>query len=356
MSSCFIGSRGFGSSYGGVEHAVNSICIRAAKSGPVHVYTNLNDSSHVENLFVHRVPKMWSTHLAFTLYSVIHSIFVLRVRGVFIFAAGPCMFTPFYKLFGVRTICCLRGYDSKRKKWGFISRSMLRIGEYFAVHTSDSLVVNSKGLYSLYRDCKDKILFIPNGCEPISKSNLEPDFSKKFSLASSRYVLYGGRLDSDKNVDYLIEEFISANIPDICLVVAGSDNSKGEYTEYLKSMSDSRVFFLGHLNQTEYHELLLGSFVYVLPSSVEGMSNTLLAAAASGCALFCSDIDENRYVVASDACLYSLNVTGALSGKLRDLVNGRIDMEQSIEENRKYVMGKFSWDECALEFMSLVGD
>lgn len=130
----------------------------------------------------------------------------------------------------------------------------------------------------------EKRVFISNGVDlerfaPLSadrKSVLRPSLN----LPDGLIVVFSGRLDPEKRVDQLVEiwnEIIKKH-PDATLLILGS----GTEEEKLKQMAGANVRFEGNVKDVAPY--LCVSDVFVLPSSTEGLSNSLLEAMASGLA------------------------------------------------------------------------
>jgi glycosyltransferase involved in cell wall biosynthesis len=99
------------------------------------------------------------------------------------------------------------------------------------------------------------------------------------------YILYVGRLHSEKGVDTLITAFhqVSDSIPHVDLLIAG----RGPERERLENMVsefglEQRVKFLGTQSRPEVYSLLRGCRFLVLPSHAEGCPVTVLEAIAAG--------------------------------------------------------------------------
>ena len=77
-------------------------------------------------------------------------------------------------------------------------------------------------------------------------------------------------------------------------------DSLSEYVRALRSLASDHILFVGNLDSRQLNVLYDNALGFVLPSSVEGMFNSLLAAMAHGLPVIVSDIPENVAVI-SDA-------------------------------------------------------
>jgi len=124
---------------------------------------------------------------------------------------------------------------------------------------------------------------IPNGID-VSKiiiKNRENDILKKHGLKRDRYLLFMGRLDPIKGIEYLIYAFKNINLKhrELKLVIAGS----GFYENFLKSIAKHTegIIFLGHVSREEDKQSLYRNcMAVVLPSLYEALPMVVLEAMA----------------------------------------------------------------------------
>lgn len=127
----------------------------------------------------------------------------------------------------------------------------------------------------------EKRTFIPNGVDlqrfmPGDKTPLR----RSLNLPDGLIVIFSGRLDPEKRVNHLVGMW--ADIMKIqsgaTLLILGT----GTEEEKLKQMAGENVRFEGNIKDVAPY--LRASDIFVLPSSTEGLSNSLLEAMASGLA------------------------------------------------------------------------
>jgi len=120
-SAAFIGGRGFSSNYGGVENATREICLELSlKDTEIFIYGLSSEPSVTrKNIKLITCPSYlyeYFGHHIMILYCVLHTVFILRPKVVFLFASGPCIFTPLIRLTGIKVVSSLRAVDSARDK------------------------------------------------------------------------------------------------------------------------------------------------------------------------------------------------------------------------------------------------
>jgi len=127
--------------------------------------------------------------------------------------------------------------------------------------------------------------------------------------ASSRVILFSGRLIAIKRPDLLLRAFISiaAEKPDWHLVFAGSGPLGRDLLEQVLPALRERVHFTGFIEESKtLAALYRASDVLVLPSNCEPWGVVITEAAAAGLAIVCT------------------SVVGAAAEVVRDRVNGRL--------------------------------
>lgn len=126
---------------------------------------------------------------------------------------------------------------------------------------------------------KEKRIFLPNGvnterCVPVSEDQ-KLKLRAKLSLpVQACIVTYVGRLVPEKRVDYLLNIWndIRSKYRDALLLVVG----EGPEEQRLRGMSVEGVQFTGQVDDAVPY--LQASDLFVLPSSTEGLSNSMLEA------------------------------------------------------------------------------
>lgn len=315
--------RGYHSSYGGVENAIREITLEMSSSGLQLGVCGISDSPKAcpdrpHNITLVNCPAWLYKHLgqhSATLYCMAKSLLRWRPRVMVVFASGPNITTPILKLFGVHVISSLRAVDSSRDKWGAVSRRILKVGEYCAWRYADRFTVNSQQMVELYAPRRPDVVFLPNGARAASEG---VDRSiEEAGLTRNGYFLFAARLDPVKRLHLLLQAH--ANMPSeqrLPLVVAGGHSKCHQYVRSLTQQAHESVVFLGHIKQSQLAPLMRHCRAFILPSTLEGMSNSLLSAMAAGKAVLASDIPPNKDVLQDPDALFLKDDVASLSSGL----------------------------------------
>jgi glycosyltransferase involved in cell wall biosynthesis len=126
-------------------------------------------------------------------------------------------------------------------------------------------------------------VFLPNGvdavrCSPVSEETKRKLRGRLSLPLQSLLVVYAGRLVPEKRVDHLLEIWsdVRAKCPDAHLLVVG----EGEEQDRLEQMQVNGVQFTGQVEEAVPY--LQAADLFVLPSSTEGLSNSMLEAMSCG--------------------------------------------------------------------------
>ncbi|MBX2846817.1 MAG: glycosyltransferase family 4 protein [Acidiferrobacterales bacterium] len=360
-----IGGRGYHSSYGGVENAIRCIHDEMSSKYDLKIVVYGTDSREVidskktnsDNAFVYAPSfayRFFGQHGA-TLSCVLHALFISRPRVTLIFASGPSIFVPAFRVFRKPVITSLRAIDSSRDKWGKISRKILQAGEYFAWRYSNSFTVNSKEMATIFKEKRSDVLYIPNGSVPALDG--ESIIRKKYSLNDNGYFLFAARLDPVKRLHLLLEAH--ARLPKehrLPLVIAGGHSKSEKYRQKLLKYAATDVIFLGHISAQELGPLMVRCRAFLLPSALEGMSNSLLSAMATGCAVLASDIPPNKDVLLNQDAIFPLDNVEVMTERLLRLVRDPEFASRLGSALQGRAESAFSWEHTARLFYSKVSE
>lgn len=187
---------------------------------------------------------------------------------------------------------------------GFLLNAMRRV---FYPRAS-CVVVQTKDCFKWLKDTIPEVrgVVIPNPVVvPVSRSTPELFPSDFIDLDANRMVLAVGRLDSDKQFDYLIEAFSLLNAREVgaCVLVIVGEGPLRSYLENLASeyKIQDRVQFVGKVgNISDWYN---AADLFVSTSRLEGYPNGLLEAMAHGLCACCLDCKTGP----SDLILHEVN-------------------------------------------------
>ena len=275
---------------GGIEIVVKELCTRMARDGCQvtcynrsghHVsgaeYDNKIEYDGIRQKFVPTIERKGLAAVSSSFFAALYSAFG-KYDVVHIHAEGPAFFSWLPKKFGKRVVVTIHGIDWQREKWksGFGAK-FIRQGEKNAVKYADEIIVLSKGVQDYFKETYGrKTHFIPNGVNrpQIREANL---ITEKFGLKKDSYILFLGRLVPEKGIRYLVEAFKNVKT-DKKLVIAGGSSDTDSFMAELKELAkgDDRILFTGFVQGAMLDELYSNTYIYTLPSDLEGIENVIM--------------------------------------------------------------------------------
>jgi glycosyltransferase involved in cell wall biosynthesis len=239
----------------------------------------------------------------------------------------------------------VHGLDWQREKWGLVARSILRLGEYSSVRFPRRTIVVSRALQQYFAEQHGRqTVYIPNGITP--PEYREPALIRERGIAG-RYVLFVGRLVPEKGCHLLLEAY--ARLPEDTrrqygLVIAGDAGFTDSYVRRLKTQAGEGVHFLGYVHGPILAELYSNADLVVLPSTLEGLSITLLEGMSYGRCCLVSDIPPNQEAAGGWAPLFPSGDAVALSGQMAELLGAPQSREHYGQKGQLHAIENYSWD------------
>lgn len=358
MKIAIIGHKRIPSNEGGIEKGVEQHAVRMVARG--HSVTVYNRGGH--NVFgkeydrekckeykgvkIVTIPtiKGAASVPIYSFLATLHAA-ICRYDCVSFRASGPCAMIPLAKFFGLRVVASLHGIDSQRDKWGGFASKYLEFGEKMAAKKADVCLVLSKNMkeYIDTRYHTNSVLFA-NGIDKPEYHKPEI-IMKKYSLEKDNYILSLGRIVPEKGIHYLINAYRKCKTDKKLVIAGGAESNKDYYNQLLElAKGDERIIFTGFVVGQEIQELYSNAFVFVLPSNLEGMANSLLEAMSYGNCCLISDIPENTEVVNDKAEWFKKGDEISLQEKLQKLVDNPKIVQEYKSNAGKYILKKYSWD------------
>lgn len=368
MKIAMFGHKRIPSREGGIEVVVEQLATRMVSLGHEVVCYNrsghhISGSEYDESLGdnykgvklkkVFTIDKKGLAAMTSSLSAAIRSSFS-NADVVHIHAEGPAAMSFIPKLFGKKVVVTVHGLDWARSKWGGFATKYIKWGEKQAVKYADSIIVLSKNVQKYFKDTYNReTVFIPNG---VNKPESIPAelITEKWGLTKDSYVLYLGRIVPEKGIQYLIEAWKNIDT-DKKLVICGGSSDTDEFMNNLKQMSNGieNIIFTGFQQGKVLEELYSNSYVYCLPSDLEGMPLSLLEAMSYGNCCLVSDIDECTEVVEDKAVIFEKGDVKDLTDKLQQLLDNEKVVQDYKNDATNFICEKYNWDEVVNKTIKL---
>lgn len=385
MKIAILGLRAIGpGAAGGVEKAIEELSTRYVQMGhDVTVFCRARYAQDLGSEFkgvkVRKLPAIYTKHLeaiSNTVAAVACSLSGYDV--VHVNATGPALLSFLPRLFGRRVVVTVHGLDWKREKWGRLAQWVLKAGAWASGTFPHRRIVVSKTLRQHYASVyRRPVDYIPNG---VTLPAVQPPASvTPLGLAPNSYILFLSRLVPEKGCHTLIEAFRGLQT-DKKLVIVGPPSHSDDYAASLlkQAAGDDRIIFAGALFGEQKDAIYRGAYLFVLPSTIEGMALVLLEAMSYGKGCLCSDIDENLEVAdpafepgttrpalgdarrtTSSSAVAATFVTGDVADlreQLARLLADEAEVQRLGTRARDYVATQFNWDAIARRHLRVFAD
>lgn len=155
-------------------------------------------------------------------------------------------------------------------------------------------------------------------------------------------VLFVGRLDLVKGIDYLIKAAtkITSDYKKVKFLIVGEGSLKPKYEKISKEISD-RIIFLGY--RTDIPSLMNISNIFVLTSLSEGACNVVLEASASGLPVIATGVGEVQEIISDreTGILTQPRNVNQLIKSLKTLIENPNLAQKMGEKGRKRIENKY---------------
>lgn len=287
-----------------------------------------------------------SEALSHTFLSCLHALFVERC-DIFFFHAivlGSLTFLP--KLFLKKVILQTHGLDWKREKWGKFAKLFIKFSAKASAIIPDKTICVAKNDSDFFfHKYGKRFEVVPNGI--YCQKGIELDYKfLSMRLSPYKYILFMARLVPEKGPHILINAFKKMDLiqDSIMLVIAGDTNYKDEYYKSLLKEESPNIKFVGTVVGQLKQSLLSNALVFVQPSSIEGMSISVLEAMSYGVTTITSDIPENTILIGEYGLSFKKNNSDDLADKLKYFLKNKEHFIAQKPERIKYTIESFGWD------------
>ena len=118
-----------------------------------------------------------------------------------------------------------------------------------------------------------------------------------------------------------------------------------------EAAGDERIIFTGFVQGRVLEELYSNSYIYCLPSDLEGMPLSLLEAMSYGNCCLVSDIAECVEVVEDKGVVFRKSSVEDLKEKLEWLLGDKETVEKYKNEASTFITKKYNWDDVVEKTM-----
>lgn len=262
---------------------------------------------------------------------------------------GNSPFALLLRLFGKKVYLSQDGVDWKRAKWPWYGRLYLRLTQYMTAYVPHAVIFDNVFCKAEFEKRFKRLYdFIPFGSE-VSEEGLDESVLEELGLEPGEYFLFVGRFIPDKGLQYLVPAFERLQTSKKLVLVGGAPNPS-DFERRILSTKDDRILFPGYVYGSRVHALMRNAYAYIQPSDIEGLSPVILENMALGTPVICSDIPENRYVVADTGAYFRKSESDDLLKTLQWALTNPQPLADNGRRGRARARAQFSWDAVAEAF------
>ena len=267
----------------------------------------------------------------------------------------PGAFAWLPKLRGAKCVLQVHGLglEWKRKRWGVLAWSVVKILEKLALSQSHINTAVSRTQCDFYRKHWGiEMQYIPTAADV--KPKTEAGEIYRLGLEPNKYIFFACRMVPEKGVHYLVSAFRRLDT-DMKLVIAGDTQRATEYRKKVFELagSDPRILFPGFVEGRLLEELFSHCYVYVQPSEAEGLSLSILEAMSYGNCCLVSDIPENLEAI-GDAGFHFINKNvDDLADRLRWLLEHSGEVASVNVGAKERIRRHYSWQSISEQMEKL---
>lgn len=353
MKIVFIGGRDI-HKLGGIENYMLNLATHLVKFGHEPIVFCESDHNgeelingfkviYMRGLRSNLLCKPW-VGLKATLYTIFR---IKSVDFIHYNAWPPSLWSPLAKCFGIRSLMQGHGLEWQRSKYTPMQQRIMKLMEWYTAHINQNLIMCSDGQTEYFKSKYNKLaVTIPTAINLPDPTLKDSDILNRFNLASKKYILFLARLVQDKNPNYLITAFQKANSMGWKLVIAGNNPANEEYVHHLHSLAskNKNIIFTGAVYGDDKETLLRNAGIFCIPSTIEGLSISLLEAMSRKLPIIASDISANHEVLESNRALWVIpEDENSLKTAIETGITTYDAFKESIEYNYKKVCESYTW-------------
>lgn len=228
-----------------------------------------------------------------------------QARTLLVLGVSGCLLLPILRVLWPRTriVTNVDGLEWKRRKWGRVARTVLRISEWCAVRFSHAVVADNQGIREhISRSYGRESHLIAYGGDQASEAADEPNLAPiETRFEPNSYHLSVCRIEPENNIAEILEAF--ALTPEERLVLVGNWNTSA-FAQHVRSKFGE----LPNLelkdpiyDQARLRHLRRFAKAYIHGHSAGGTNPSLVEAMHAALPVLAFDVDYNRHTTNSQA-------------------------------------------------------
>lgn len=350
-----IGTNGVPAKYGGFETLVEYLLDYLSTKYKITVFcstkTNPDKIPEYKGCDLKYVPfkaNGWQS-IPYDIVSIFRSY--RKFDKVLILGASGTIVLPLLFFFRKKFVFNFGGLDWQRSKWGFFTRKFLKFSESMGIRNSLYLISDNVGIqeYIKKKYNRDSTLITYGGDQAINVIPNESDI-KKYSFLSSSYAFTVARIQSDNNIELLLNSF-DENSPFPFVLVGNWGSSPYGIKTKAKYVNRPNLILLDAIyDKRELNLLRSNCKIYLHGHSAGGTNPALVEAMNLSLPIFAYDCSYNKYTTDFKSEYFSNSAE--LSEKIKNTPDDRL----KIIGDRMYKIAEdvYQWKKIAEKYSKVI--
>ena len=234
------------------------------------------------------------------------------------------------------------------------------VGRHMVCGASAWVAVSRNELthFANYGVPEERVTLIPNGIDPDDFTTSDPGgFRQKFSVPSSPFILFLGRLNPIKGPDLLLRAFsgIASSFSAVHLVFAGQDEGMLRPLKQLAAEAgvSERVHFIGPIRGTDKSHAYHAASLLAVPSRQEAMSIVVLEAGICGTPVLITDQCGFDEIAGSGGGLVVPASEAGLKHGLQNMLANMERLPAMGSRLRQFTCDNYLWTQLVRRYLEL---
>lgn len=367
MKIVFIGGRDI-HKIGGIENYMYNLSSHLIKEGHTPIVfceSDRNEEEDFEGIKVIYIKGPKSALLCkpyVGLIATLKAIYLIKDISIIHYNAWPPSLWSFIpRLLGIPSLMQGHGFEWKRTKYSRFQQRIMKFMEKITAKTNQHLIMCSEEQTEYFKKYYHRNpTTIPTAINlPDSTSEISIEYLRRYGIIPKKYFLFLARLVKDKNPDSLIQAFSSIHNADFQLVIAGDNPADTNYTNYIKSLAkdNPKIIFTGAVYGKDKESLLKYAYTFCIPSTIEGLSISLLEAMSYKIPIMASDIEANKEVLDPDCAIWHIpEDLKTIKEAFVNCINSVGKFSNMTEQNYNKIKNRYTWEHVTRSYIKYINN
>jgi glycosyltransferase involved in cell wall biosynthesis len=300
MKLAIVGTRGIPNNYGGFETLAEYLVEYLSKEIDITVFCSSKDIAvklpHFKGAKLKYIPITSHGSFGIVYDSISLLLAATKYDKILFLGFGGGFVIPFLKKYRSKIILNIGGLDWKRDKWSSFAQKVIKIAEEQLVKNSGQIVSDNVAIQQYIKNEYGKeSTLIAYGGDQAQNREITEDFLKKYPFLKNDYAFIVTRIQSDNNIDMILEAFSDQTSLPLVMVGNWINSTYGKETK-AKFLNRENLTLLDAIYDREKLDILRSNCkIYIHGHSAGGTNPSLVEAMHLGLPVFAFASGYNEY-------------------------------------------------------------